>query len=477
MSEYSHDVIVIGGGPGGYSLALECARRNQKTALIEKRKALGGTCLNIGCIPSKLLLESSEFYATITREAGNHGLDVREVGLNLRAMMDRKNAVVRKLSDGISTLVKERKVEMFHGEATVESPGKVMIRSKNGKDETISSPRVVLATGSVPASLAHLPFDGRQIVDSTDSLEFEEVPERLAVIGAGAVGLELGSIWSRLGSKVTIIEAMEQIVPGTDSQAAKVLHRVLTEQGMSIITSSTVIDAKIDSQKVILNVQKQPKRSGAAPSEEHIEVDKILVAVGRRSAIDSALSPNTSPSLNSDSRFIKVDANFETSVAGLYAIGDLIGNPMLAHKAEEQALALAAILADEPRPPWSGPIPSVVYTTPELAWAGETEESLKTSSTPYTKGSFPFAANARSLTVDNQQGFVKLLSSPKDAKLLGVVIVGPHASELIAEVVSVMAFGGSAEDIALTIHGHPTFSETVREAALSLLGRPLHKMR
>jgi len=476
MSEHTHDVIVIGGGPGGYSLALECARRNQKTALVEKRKTLGGTCLNVGCIPSKALLESSEFYAKIIREAGNHGLHVRGVDLGLKSMMDRKNAFVRRLSDGISTLLKERKVEVFHGRATVESPGRVSIQTKNGRDE-ISSPRVALATGSVPASLAHLPFDGRQIVDSTDSLAFEEVPERLAVIGAGAVGLELGSIWSRLGSRVKIIEAMEQIVPGADSQAAKVLHEALTEQDLSIITSSTVKDAKIGPKTIILNVQKQPKKSGAAPSEEIIEADKVLVAVGRRTAIDSALSSNVSPALNSDGRFIRVDANFETSVAGLYAIGDLIGNPMLAHKAEEQALILAAIFAGEPPPPWSGPIPSVVYTAPELAWAGETEESLKASSTPYIKGSFPFAANARSLTAGYQQGFVKLLSSPKDAKLLGAVIVGPHASELIAEIVSVMAFGGSAEDIALTIHGHPTLSETAREAALSLLGRPLHKTR
>ncbi|CAD7837285.1 Dihydrolipoamide dehydrogenase of 2-oxoglutarate dehydrogenase [Olavius algarvensis spirochete endosymbiont] len=474
MSDYTHDVVAIGGGPGGYSLALECARRHLKTALVEERKMLGGTCLNIGCIPSKTLLESSEFYARIIQEAKDHGLNIEGISLNLKTMMERKAAVVKKLSDGISTLMKKRGVEVFHGRATVKSPGKISIQSENGIDE-ISSPRVVLATGSVPTPLTQLPFDGKRIVDSTGALAFEEVPKRLAVIGAGAVGLELGSIWCRLGTEVTIIEAMRQIVPGADSQAAKVLHRALTEQGLNIATSSIVGDAEASSKKITLRVQNQSEKSELASSEELIEVDKVLVAVGRRNVINSALSPNVAPALSSDGRFIKVDANFETSVAGLYAIGDLIGNPMLAHKAEEQALALAAIFAGEPRPPWPGPIPAVVYTMPELAWVGESEESLKTSSTPYVKGSFPFAANARSLAANVQQGFVKLFSSPNDEKLLGAVIVGPHASELIAEIVSVMAFGGSAEDIALTIHAHPTLTETVREAALSLLARPLHR--
>jgi len=474
MSDYTHDVVAIGGGPGGYSLALECARRHLKTALVEERKMLGGTCLNIGCIPSKTLLESSEFYARIIQEAKDHGLNIEGISLNLKTMMERKAAVVKKLSDGISTLMKKRGVEVFHGRATVKSPGKISIQSENGIDE-ISSPRVVLATGSVPTPLTQLPFDGKRIVDSTGALAFEEVPKRLAVIGAGAVGLELGSIWCRLGTEVTMIEAMRQIVPGADSQAAKVLHRALTEQGLNIATSSIVGDAEASSKKITLRVQNQSEKSELASSEELIEVDKVLVAVGRRNVINSALSPNVAPALSSDGRFIKVDANFETSVAGLYAIGDLIGNPMLAHKAEEQALALAAIFAGEPRPPWPGPIPAVVYTMPELAWVGESEESLKTSSTPYVKGSFPFAANARSLAANVQQGFVKLFSSPNDEKLLGAVIVGPHASELIAEIVSVMAFGGSAEDIALTIHAHPTLTETVREAALSLLARPLHR--
>jgi len=474
MSDYTHDVIAIGGGPGGYSLALECARRSMKTALIERRRALGGTCLNIGCIPSKALLESSEFYARIIHEAKDHGLNVGGIDLNLGTMMNRKASVVKKLSDGITTLMKKRRVEVFHGEATVERPGNVSIQSENGIDR-ISSPRVVLATGSVPASLAHLPFDGKRIVDSTDALAFEEVPKKLAVIGAGAVGLELGSIWNRLGAEVTIIEAMKQIVPGADSQAAKILHKTLTEQGMRIITSSTVKSAKISTGAIVLSVQNQSEESETEASEELIEVDKALVAVGRRNAIDSALSSNVAPTLSPDNRFIRVDANFETSIEGMYAIGDLIGNPMLAHKAEEQALTLAAIFAGEPRPPWPGPIPAVVYTMPELAWAGESEESLELSSTPYIKGSFPFAANARSLAANAWQGFAKLLSSPGDAKLLGAVIIGPNASELIAEIVSVMAFGGSAEDIALTIHGHPTLSEISKEAALSLLGRPLHR--
>ncbi len=468
MSEYTHDVIVIGAGPGGYALALDCGRRGMKTAIIEERDSLGGTCLNVGCIPSKALLESSEFYYRSKFEAAIHGVKIPEVGLelDLKAMMARKTSIVEKLTGGIAVLMEARKVEVVQGRGVITAPGKVSVSA----EIELSAPRIVLATGSIPAALPNMPFDGKKIVDSTDALSLTKVPASIAVIGAGAVGLELGSVWSRLGSDVTMIEAMEQIIPGSDVQAARTLAGALTKQGIKILTSALVESAEVSSRKISLSIKEAGK-----DKLKTINVEKVLVSVGRRANIESALGSGINPVLSEDGRFIKIDTNYATSIEGLYAIGDLTGNPMLAHKAEEEALSLAAIFAGEAHPPWGGPIPGIVYTEPELAWAGETEDSLKASGTPYEKGQFPFAANARALAANVGEGFVKLMSSPGDGKLLGAVIVGHGASELIAEAISVMAMGGCAEDIALTVHGHPTLSEVTKEAALSLIGRPLHR--
>lgn len=472
---YTHDVIVIGGGPGGYVLALECARRGMKTALIDDREALGGTCLNVGCIPSKALLESSELYYRMKNEAGIHGIVLGKDNLNLdvKSMMKRKSAVVTKLTGGIASLMKARKVEVIQGRGTVTGPNLVRVEPTG----ELKAQRVVLATGSLPSELTHLPFDGKRILDSTDALSLTKVPESLAVIGAGAVGLELGSVWSRLGAQVTVIEAMKQIIPGADAAAARTLASTLKKQGVGILTGAVVESARVSSRKISLSIRKSGKKQGLKEQGEleNLDVEKVLVAVGRRANIDSALGMGVNPERTADGRFLKVDDKYATSVPGLFAIGDLVGNPMLAHKAEEEALALAALFAGEAHPPWGGPVPGIVYTEPELAWAGESEESLKASGTAYIKGQFSYGANARALAAEAGEGFVKLLSSPGDEKLLGAVILGRGASELIAETVSVMAMGGCAQDIALTIHGHPTLSEITKEAAMALSGRPLHR--
>jgi len=469
---YTHDVVVIGGGPGGYVLALECGRRGMKTALVDDGEALGGTCLNAGCIPSKALLESSELYYRMKKGSAIHGIVLDEDALNLdvKTMMSRKSAVVSKLTGGIASLMKARKVEVIKGTGTVTGPNMVKVDAL----QELKAPRIVLATGSLPSELTHLPFDGKRIIDSTDALSLKKVPKSLAVIGAGAVGLELGSVWSRLGAEVTVIEAMKQIIPGADAAAARTLASSLKKQGIGILTGAMVESARVSSRKISLSIRKSGKKQGNADLE-NLDVEKILVAVGRRANIDSALGAGINPERTSDGRFLKVDENYATSVPGLFAIGDLVGNPMLAHKAEEEALALAALFAGEAHPPWGGPVPGIVYTEPELAWAGESEESLKASGTAYIKGQFSYGANARALAAEAGEGFVKLLSSPGDEKLLAAVIIGRGASELIAEAVSVMAMGGCAEDIALTIHGHPTLSEITKEAALALSGRPLHR--
>ncbi len=480
MDKKSFEVVIIGAGPGGYALALDCGRRGMKVALVEERESLGGTCLNVGCIPSKALLESSELYYRLSNEAAGHGILLKSDGLgldlDLKTMMARKDAVMDKLTNGIATLMKSRKVEIYHGRGTVSAPGRISVTSPVGPDiiAELQTEKTVLATGSISASLPHLPFDGKRIIDSTDALSLTKVPKSLAVIGAGAVGLELGSVWSRLGATVTVIEALNQILPGCDTQASRTLKGVLKKQGMDIKTGSLVESAEVSSRKVRLNIRKKSDAAGDDPLQT-IDVEKVLVAVGRRANLDSALAAGVDPGRSSDGRFFEVDSSYQTSIPGIYAIGDLIGNPMLAHKAEEDALVLAALFAGEAHPPWGGPIPGIVYTEPELAWAGETEDSLKASGMAYEKGHFPYAANARALAAEAGEGFVKLLSSPGDGKLLGAVMVGKGASELISEAVGVMAMGGCAEDIALTVHGHPTLSEITKEAALALIGRPLHR--
>ena len=467
-----YDVIVIGAGPAGYVTALECGRRGMKTALVDDKEALGGTCLNIGCIPSKALLESSEMYFRLVDRGGEHGIVLGEKGvrLDIAAMMARKDAVVGKLTGGIAALMKARKVEVIRGLGRVEAGGTVRVEAVEGSSGgaggcLLSAPRIVLAAGSRPTELPILPFDGKRVIDSTGALALDRVPKSLAVIGGGAVGLELGSVWSRLGAEVTVIEALDRIVPGADTQVSRALAAALKGQGLEIRTGVRLEGAEVGSRRVKLMLS----------GDESLSVERVLAAVGRRAELDSPLGAGVVPKRSGDGRFFAVDENFATSVEGLYAVGDVAGGPMLAHKAEEDAMILAAHLAGEARPPWGGPVPGIVYTEPEAAWAGESEDSLKAAGKGFVKGVFPFAANGRALASDAAEGFVKLLSTPGDGRLLGASIVGRGASELIMQAVSVMAMGGSAEDIALTVHGHPTLSEAGREAALALIGRPLHR--
>ena len=472
-SENVYDVIVIGAGPAGYVTALECGRRGMKTALVDDKEALGGTCLNIGCIPSKALLESSEMYFRLVDRGGEHGIVLGEKGvrLDIGAMMARKDAVVGKLTGGIAALMKARKVEVIRGLGRVETGGTVRVEAVQGSSgggaggRLLSAPRIVLAAGSRPTELPILPFDGKRVIDSTGALALDRVPKSLAVIGGGAVGLELGSVWSRLGAKVTVIEALDRIVPGADTQVSRALAAALKGQGLEIRTGVRLEGAEVGSRRVKLMLS----------GDESLSVERVLAAVGRRAELDSPLGAGVVPKRSGDGRFFAVDENFATSVEGLYAVGDVAGGPMLAHKAEEDGMILAAHLAGEARPPWGGPVPGIVYTEPEAAWAGESEDSLKAAGKGFAKGVFPFAANGRALASDAAEGFVKLLSTPGDGRLLGASIVGRGASELIMQAVSVMAMGGSAEDIALTVHGHPTLSEAGREAALALIGRPLHR--
>ena len=468
-----YNVIVIGAGPAGYVTALECGRRGMKTALVDDKEALGGTCLNIGCIPSKALLESSEMYFRLVDRGGEHGIVLGEKGvrLDIAAMMSRKDAVVGKLTGGIAALMKARKVEVIRGLGRVEAGGTVRVEAVQGSSgggsggRLLSAPRIVLAAGSRPTELPILPFDGKRVIDSTGALALDRVPKSLAVIGGGAVGLELGSVWSRLGAKVTVIEALDRIVPGADTQVSRALTAALKGQGLEIRTGVRLEGAEVGSRRVKLMLS----------GDESLSVERVLAAVGRRAELDSSLGAGVVPKRSGDGRFFAVDENFATSVEGLYAVGDVAGGPMLAHKAEEDGMILAAHLAGEARPPWGGPVPGIVYTEPEAAWAGESEDSLKAAGKGFAKGVFPFAANGRALASDAAEGFVKLLSTPGDGRLVGASIVGRGASELIMQAVSVMAMGGSAEDIALTVHGHPTLSEAGREAALALIGRPLHR--
>ena len=461
----SFDVIIIGAGPGGYVLALDVARKGLSCALIEEGSTLGGTCLNVGCIPSKALLESSQLFTRLQKDGVHHGIEATELSFNLQTMMKRKNEVVKRLTTGIDVLMKTRQVEVIHGRGSLVEPGVVSIQGP--KTRRIHAPKIVLATGSVPVEIPLLPFDGKKIVDSTQALSFEKVPQRLAVVGGGAVGLELGSVWSRLGSQVTILEALNHIVPSADEDASKALAKALRSQGMTIRTGCRVVGSQVHNKGVKLALDGQK-------GQDELAVDCVLVAVGRIPNTASVLG-TLQQQITMDGKKIAVNASMETSVSGIYALGDLIHGPMLAHKAEEDALILSAHLTGETTPPWGGPLPAVVYTHPELAWAGSTERELQEQNRPFKVAKFPFAANGRALAQGEHEGFVKLLSSPEDERLLGACIFGPGASELIAEAVSVMAFGGCAEDIALTVHAHPTLSETLREAALEQAGRPLHR--
>ena len=482
-----YDFLVIGSGPGGYVAAIRAAQLGLSTAVVEKNERFGGTCLNIGCIPSKALLDSSELYARLraSGEAGGqdletHGIVVGKLDLNLKTMMARKQKVVQRLTSGVGQLFKGNGVKTFEGVGRLVATGKVEVSSSDGKRQTLKAKNIILATGSVPTTLPIFPIGKDGFLTSTEALSLKRVPARMVVIGAGAIGLELGSVWARLGAEVTVIELLDQILPGMDSEISRRARSILAKQGLEIVTGVRVLGYEKASKSA--TGKGQAARSGGViltaedkdGNKQRLPADAVLVAVGRRPYTEGLGLAELGVKTEEDSGRVIVDERFQTSVAGVYAIGDLISGPMLAHKAEEEGIAVAEILAGMPGEVNYDTIPSVVYTWPEVASVGKSEEDLKQEGVAYNKGSFPFRANGRALAMASEDGLVKILADRSSDRVLGVHIVGPWASDLIAEAVSVMEFGGSAEDIARTVHAHPTLPEALREAALAVDGRAIH---
>jgi dihydrolipoamide dehydrogenase len=461
------DLVVIGAGPGGYVASIRAAQLGLKVACVEKRPALGGTCLNVGCIPSKALLDSSELYALARARFGVHGIKADNLELDLKAMMARKDAVVKGLTDGVAFLFKKNKVTHLTGVARLAGAGKVLVKGGQGKSDTYEARAVLLATGSEPASLPALPFDGSAIVSSTEALAFDRVPTHLIVVGGGYIGLELGSVWARLGAKVTVIEFLPAILPLNDGEVARLLHKLLARQGLTFHLDTKVTSASTQGGEVIVN---------AAARGENVlfQGDKVLVAVGRRPLTGGLGLEEAGVALEEKSGRVVVDEHYQTSVPGVYAIGDLIAGPMLAHKAMEEGVACAEHLAGKKVHVNYQAIPSVIYTWPEVAAVGLTEEQVKEQGREYRVGKFPFAANGRARCLDEAEGLVKVIADAKTDRVLGVHIIGPRASELIAEAVLALEYAASAEDIARTCHAHPTLSEAVAEAARGAFGPMLH---
>jgi dihydrolipoamide dehydrogenase len=460
------DLVIIGSGPGGYVCAIRAAQLGLKTAIVEQFPELGGTCLNVGCIPSKALLESSEFYEATHERAAAFGVVVENVTLDLEAMMARKNGIVDELTGGVAGLMKKNKVKVITGKGTITGPGKVAVADDDGETE-IEADNICLATGSLPVELPFLPFDGERVVSSTEALEFSAVPKSLVVIGAGAVGLELGSVWRRLGAEVTVVEMLPTITPFADKQMAKTLQRALADQGINFRLASRVTAGKVLKKSVKLTVE------NAKGEVEELSSEKVLVAVGRRPNTSSAGLDTAGVALDDEGR-VAIDDHFRTSVDGVYAIGDLVRGPMLAHKAEDEGVALAEQLAGKPGHVNYDVIPNVVYTEPELAMVGRTEAELKEDGVAYNAGRFMFRANGRAKGLGLLDGTVKILADEATDQILGVHMVGPRVSELIAEAAVAMEFSASAEDLARTCHAHPTLSEVVKEAALAVDKRALH---
>ena len=459
MSESRFDLVIIGAGPGGYVAAMRAAELGMSVACVDKA-ALGGTCLNVGCIPSKALLESSERFHQARAGLDEHGIVLGDVQLDLAAMMVRKERIVQGMTAGIGGLFKKHKVTFFAGTGSVPEPGTVDVAGKEG-EVALTATNILLALGSEPVELADLPFDGSHILSSTEALALPRVPERMVVIGAGAIGLELGSVWQRLGSEVIVVEFMDSILPGMDGDISTQLQRVLKRQGLRFQLQTRATGAQIDDDGVTLSLTSE------GDGESEIGCDCVLVAVGRRPY--RALSGIDELGIARDQRgFVTVDERFETSVAGVYAIGDLIPGPMLAHKAEAEGIAAVEIISGKSSPLNYGAVPSVVYTEPEAASVGMTEEEARASGRPLQIGKFQFKANARAHCMDAVDGFAKIIADADTDRLLGLHILGPQASHLIAEGVLAIEFAASAEDIARTIHAHPSLSEVVKEAAWAI---------
>ncbi|MEI7973504.1 MAG: dihydrolipoyl dehydrogenase [Bdellovibrio sp.] len=459
------DVIFIGSGPGGYVGAIRAAQLGLKTAVVEKQKTFGGTCLNVGCIPSKALLESSEYYHQTQHELRSHGVLVSGVTLDLGTMMNRKSKIVKDFTGGIAMLFKKNKIESHQGTGRIVAPRKLEITDESGKKTLLESRAIVCATGSIPNELPFLRFDEKRVVSSTGALSLERIPKTMTVIGGGVIGLEMASVWSRLGSAVSVLEYAEQICPFMDPQIMRVLLRVMEKSGVKFITSAKVTGAqvKLDS----IQVEYEDMKTKSAQS---VESEVVLVSAGRKSFSQGLGLEELGVKKDSAGRVL-VDSHFQTNIPGVYAIGDLIPGPMLAHKAEEEGVAVAEILAGQAGHVNYQNLPSVIYTFPEVASVGLTEEQAQAQGVPVAVGSFPFTPNGRARALGATDGLVKIVTDSRSDKIIGGHIVGPRASELLGEIVIAMEFGGSSEDLARSFHAHPTLNEVVREAALAVSKR------
>jgi dihydrolipoamide dehydrogenase len=468
MNDKPYDLVVIGGGPGGYVAALRAAQLGLRTVCVDKRETLGGTCLNVGCIPSKALLNSSERYESARDELSSHGVCVDGVSLDLAAMMARKDGVVAGLTKGIDFLFGKNKVERLVGSATIVSPTEVRVTPPNGEPHSLSARHILIATGSEPLALPGIEFDEKRIVSSTGALALSAVPKHLVVVGGGYIGLELGSVWRRLGSKVTVVEFLDRIVPNMDRELGRHLQRLLKKQGLAFRLETKVAAARVDDAGVTLSIE--PAAGGKA---ETLEADVVLIAVGRRPYTEGL--GLEAVGIERDERgFIRVDADYRTNIPGIHAIGDVIPGPMLAHLAEEEGIAAVELMAGHAARVNYEAIPGVAYTAPEAASVGRTEEELKEAGIAYSVGKFPFAANSRARCTGATEGFVKILAEEGTDRILGVHILGADAGTLIAEAVLALEYGASSEDIARTCHAHPTLSEALKEAALAAGDGAIH---
>ncbi len=474
MSE-PYDLVVIGGGPGGYVAAIRAAQLGLRTAIVEKRGALGGTCLNVGCIPSKALLQSSHHFEMASEEFSHHGIKA-QVTLDLKTMMGRKDQVVQDLTQGVEFLMKKNKVDYVVGEGRITAPGEVTVKpaksaKKGGKKQTLKTENIMIATGSDVTPLPGVKIDEKQIVSSTGALALKTVPKTLAVVGAGVIGLELGSVWRRLGSKVTMVEFLDHILPGMDAEVSKQMQRILAKQGLDFKLSTKVTAAKTGAKSgggVTLSME-----SVEGGKKETLKADVVLVAIGRRPFTESLGLDKVGVETDGHG-FVLVDEDFQTNVEGVFAIGDVIGGAMLAHKAEDEGVVAVEIMAGQSGHIDYDAIPGIVYTWPEVAALGKTEEQLKQAGIEYNVGKFPFTANSRARCNADADGFVKILADATTDAVLGCHIIGPEAGDLIQEVAVAMELSASAEDIARISHGHPGLSEAVKEAALAAGGRAIH---
>jgi dihydrolipoamide dehydrogenase len=460
------DVVIIGSGPGGYVAAIRAGQLGLKTAIIEKDKELGGTCLNVGCIPSKALLTSSDHFSFAKKEAAKHGIVIENPRVDLPTMQKRKDKVVKTLTGGVRQLMKTNKVMVLEGMGTIAAPGKVSVKSSAGETQEIDTKNIVIATGSAAIELPFAKFDGKTIVSSTEALCFEEAPKKFLVVGAGAIGLELGSVWNRLGSEVTMLEFLPRIALGFDLELSNLLQRALTAQGIKFHLETKVTGVKIENGRAIASADK-------ANEKLTFEADKVLVSVGRKPFSEGLGAEKLGVEFDERKR-IKVDKHFRTNVEGIYAIGDVIAGPMLAHKAEDEGIACVEIIAGKSGHVNYDAIPGIIYTNPELAGVGITEDQAKEKAMNVRIGKFPFRANGRALANEDVEGVVKFIVDAKTDKILGAHILQHAASELIAEPTSVIEFGGSSEDLGRTCHSHPTLSEAVKEAAMAVEKRALH---